>query len=548
MMIKIVIFNGKTVKYSGKMNKFDDILFDIWRAVSRHIRLNRCISEVSNLLLPHLPVEQIYVLKWEEPGSHWQVLAKGFEWPGPEKLQTKVFSRAETTRIKKWVRKQNVLHLSQSANAAELLPLFSLDRMRDRDALIAAIGERKNSDSVIILVSKEKQLFDAHHVELFKILIEPFSAAVENDHLFRDLERQKEAAEADKKSLLNKLSRNDIVDTIIGKDGGLRTVIERIALVADSDVPVLIFGETGTGKELIARTLHNRSNRSDGPFIRVNCGAIPPELLDSQLFGHERGAFTGAIATRKGWFEQADGGTLFLDEVGELSLEAQVRLLRVIQDGWLERVGGKEPLHVNIRIVLATHRDLSLMVSEGRFREDLWYRIATFPVVLPPLRERLDDLKPLAEHFAGRSSIRFGLPLILPNDEDIQLLASYSWPGNIRELASIIDRAALLGNGRCLEVSKSLGLTSSLENRSKSAGRPEIRLIDDSTILPLEEVNRRHILKALHHSGGRIEGRNGAAAILEINPNTLRARMKKLGISWKNKKIDAGEFNNQMDK
>ena len=170
--------------------------------------------------------------------------------------------------------------------------------------------------------------------------------------------------------------------------------MERVELVARSDAPVLIFGETGTGKELIARTIHNRSSRHSGPFDRVNCGAIPPELIDSQLFGHERGAFTGAVEARRGWFERADGGTLFLDEIGELPPAAQVRMLRILQDGWMERVGAEKPINVDVRIVAATNRDLASMVAEGLFREDLWYRIAVFPIVLPPLRERREDIAP----------------------------------------------------------------------------------------------------------------------------------------------------------
>ena len=268
----------------------------------------------------------------------------------------------------------------------------------------------------------------------------------------------REAAEADKRSLLTKLGRKDLGETIVGVESGLRAVMERVELVARSDAPVLIFGETGTGKELIARAIHTRSARRNGPFDRVNCGAIPPELIDSQLFGHERGAFTGAVEARRGWFERADGGTLFLDEIGELPPAAQVRMLRILQDGWMERVGGEKPINVDVRIVAATHRDLASMVAEGRFREDLWYRIAVFPIVLPPLRERREDIAQLAPHFAERAATRFGLAPVVPTAEDLALLAAYSWPGNVRELAAVIDRAAILGDGKRLDVATALGV------------------------------------------------------------------------------------------
>jgi transcriptional regulator with GAF, ATPase, and Fis domain len=333
---------------------------------------------------------------------------------------------------------------------------------------------------------------------------------------------------------LTRLGRKALADTVVGADSGLRMVMDRVELVARSDVPVLIVGETGTGKELVARLIHNRSPRASGPFIRVNCGAIPSELIDSQLFGHERGAFTGAVEARQGWFERADGGTLLLDEMGELPLAAQVRLLRILQDGWLERVGGHSPVHVDVRIVAATHRDLAAMVTQGKFREDLWYRIAVFPIHLPPLRDRLQDIPSLAAHFAEKAATRFGLALAMPTPQDITILQNYPWPGNIRELAAVIDRAAILGDGARLEVATALGVgrvpaAPPPGNGSLKPAAPEAR----PHILPLDEAMKRHIELALEAAHGRIEGPYGAARVLDINPHTLRARMRKLGIDWK---------------
>lgn len=320
---------------------------------------------------------------------------------------------------------------------------------------------------------------------------------------------------------------------VIGATGGLADAVARVTQVAPTDAPVLLEGETGSGKELLARLLHARSQRSRGPMIRVNCGAIPPELIDSELFGHERGSFTGATSTRQGWFERADGGTLFLDEVAELPLAAQVRLLRVLQEGTFTRVGGSKSLSVSVRIVTATHRDLRAMCAEGSFRADLWYRIGVFTVYIPPLRERLDDVGPLTRHFAGKSGISLtGVPLA-PSPSEIEELRRYAWPGNVRELAAVVERAAILGGGRRLEIAAALGDTT---GKRPVAGPPSSRIEPvkgaDATLATLDEAMRAHIVRALELTRGRVEGRGGAADRLGVNPHTLRGKMRRLRIAW----------------
>jgi len=316
-------------------------------------------------------------------------------------------------------------------------------------------------------------------------------------------------------------------ERLIGGDTGLAAVMVRAQMVARSSAPVLLFGETGTGKEIVARAIHEDSPFRAGPFRRVNCGAIAPELIDSELFGHEQGAFTGALTRRKGWFEQASGGTLFLDEVGELALPAQVRLLRVVQDSEVVRVGGERPVRVNVRIVAATHRDLPAMVEAQTFREDLYYRLAVFPIVIPPLRDRPADIRAFAEYFAERAANRFGLRPVPVSDDDVRVLSEYRWPGNVREIAAVMDRAVLIGQGRSLSVTAALGLsrpgaTVATAQEPASPGRIE----------PLDDVIRRHIEAALRETHGRVEGTFGAARLLRINPHTLRARMRKLKINW----------------
>jgi hydrogenase-4 transcriptional activator len=319
-------------------------------------------------------------------------------------------------------------------------------------------------------------------------------------------------------------------ERLIGGDTGLAAVMARAEMVARSRAPVLLFGETGTGKEIVARAIHEHSPYRSGPFRRVNCGAIPSELIDSELFGHEPGAFTGAGTRRKGWFEQADGGTLFLDEVGELAPAAQVRLLRVVQDGEVVRVGGERPIRVKVRIVAATHRDLPAMVETQGFREDLYYRLSVFPIVIPPLRDRPSDIRAFAEYFAERAANRFGLRLVPVSDEDVRLLAAYRWPGNVREMAAVMDRAVLIGQGRVLDVAGALGTGTTAAPRVP-ARTSEPRA--GAAIEPLDVVMCRHIEAALAAAHGRVEGRLGAAEMLRINPHTLRARMRKLKIDWR---------------
>ncbi|MBN2802966.1 MAG: sigma 54-interacting transcriptional regulator, partial [Deltaproteobacteria bacterium] len=248
------------------------------------------------------------------------------------------------------------------------------------------------------------------------------------------------------------------LENIIGNKTGLLNVIERVNIVAPKNVPVLLHGETGSGKEVIAQLIHDRSTRGGNVFKRVNCGAISRELIDSELFGHEKGAFTGTSGMHRGWFEQADKGTLFLDEVAELSGAAQVRLLRVLQDGTFTRVGGEKVISTNVRVIAATHQNLPLMIENREFREDLYYRLSVFPIVIPPLRDRKEDIGELAVYFIGRAVNKFGVKPMTITPKEVEELQKYSWPGNIREFASVINRAVLLGEatGR-LQISKALG-------------------------------------------------------------------------------------------
>jgi transcriptional regulator with GAF, ATPase, and Fis domain len=312
---------------------------------------------------------------------------------------------------------------------------------------------------------------------------------------------------------------------IVGKCSGLATVLDRVELVATKDIPVLLHGETGTGKEVIAQLIHKKSTRCKNVFIRVNCGAISPELIDSELFGHVKGAFTGATSLHKGWFERADGGTLFLDEIGELPLGAQVRLLRVIQEGCFTRVGGEKSEYANVRIIAATHRHLPEMIENKMFREDLYYRLSGFPIVIPPLRDRLEDIAAFTHYFVEQAVKQFGIKSLVISDKDIFILRQYPWPGNIREFASVINRAVLLGES-CgyLQVKAALGIDAT---DNKIADLPidhnKDVIVDDT----LEVVIRSHIEQIVLQCHGRIEGPFGAAKRLGLNPSTLRSKIRK---------------------
>ncbi len=317
---------------------------------------------------------------------------------------------------------------------------------------------------------------------------------------------------------------------IVGINSGLKDVMRQVRQVASVDSPVLILGETGVGKEMIANAIHQLSVRNGGPFIKVNAGAIPDTLIDSELFGHEKGAFTGAINQKKGRFERAHQGTIFLDEIGELPLPAQIRLLRVLQNGIIERVGGAESIPVDTRIISATNRSLREMVQFNTFREDLYYRLNVFPIILPPLRHRKQDIPLLIQHFIKRKCIKLKIenePTVFA--EELKKLKAYHWPGNIRELENLIERSLIKmkdgKNGRFLKFES---LTSKDDyHRQKSGITPE------NPILSIEEALRRHILQVLAVTNGKIHGQNGAAEKLGVNPNTLRSRMRKLGIPFK---------------
>lgn len=413
-----------------------------------------------------------------------------------------------------------------SDRSALVRALASHLKLEDNSGIILPLWTREGMLGWLTLYAWGRERYDSGHVELLAAVADPFVIALANALAHEKLLKYRDNL-IDDNRFLNKQLFARLGDEIIGGNLGLKHLMEMVRQVAPLNNTVLLLGETGTGKEVIANAIHFASPRKDGPFIKVNCGAIPEGLLDSELFGHERGAFSGAVAEKRGRFERADGGTIFLDEIGELPLQAQVRLLRVLQNHEIERVGGSRPIPVDIRVIAATHRNLESMIQDNLFREDLWFRLNVFPLIIPPLRQRREDIPALARHFIARKCRELGIadiPGIAPGA--LVRLMEYVWPGNVRELENLVERELILHRGGALQFD--VLIPSGRECESNS--RPDQSRVQPS--IRLDDVVAGHLHKVLELAGGRIHGQGGAAQLLGINPSTLRWRLDRLGIAY----------------
>jgi hydrogenase-4 transcriptional activator len=525
-----------------------DALYEVWREVGSNLELDAALQRIHGVLARQMPLGALLVREILLAPPHLVTAATGCVGEAPAAVRTDL-DLEQIERLVTWCRR-NAVDRARRGDGAWLGDT-AIPHGETGEAIVGPLNSDAGPIGLAVWLAEPEKRFSPDHLRTAEALLQPLATAFANGKRVREMERAKQAMEADKDALLSRLARQDISDTVIGSNVGFREVMARAEQVAPTDAPVLILGETGTGKEVIARAIHARSRRAEGPMFRVNCGAIPTELVDSELFGHERGSFTGAVASRKGWFERSDGGTLFLDEIGDLPPAAQVRLLRVLQDGVMERVGGQRTMQVDVRVVAATNADLGQMVADGRFREDLWYRISVFPIRLPPLRERLEDIPDLAAHFAWRAGKRLGGSPLSVSVDDVHLLVGYGWPGNVRELAAVIERAAIIGDGKRLDIPAALGGGTAGPERKGGvrAPQPQGTVPQSGSADPkadgaqshassarfptLDEVVARHIEQALARARGRVEGPSGAAAALGLNPNTLRAKMRKLGVEWR---------------
>ena len=413
---------------------------------------------------------------------------------------------------------------------------------RLESSLVMPLNVGQEDSFIITFLSRKPDTYLSRHLSLLERLEQPIVLMLERVLAFEEVARLSEQLQREKTYLQEEVKTSANFEEIIGRSQSLLRVFDQVSQVAHTDTTILILGESGTGKELIARAIHNLSPRKDKILVKINCATLPATLIESELFGHEKGSFTGAYEKRIGKFELAQGGTIFLDEIGEMPLELQAKLLRVLQEKEIERVGGKTPIKTDVRVIAATNRQVEKEVTEGRFRMDLYFRLATFPITLPALRDRKSDIPLLAHFFAQKSARKLGKPFRGINENVLNELVNYPWPGNIRELENVIEQAVIINNGQLpLELGRPLVSSLFALNAQTPPAQPApgFRGYSQSTAPPKDltdvkqiqqETERDYILAVLKQANGRIRGAGGAAELMNMKPTTLEYRIEKLGI------------------
>jgi transcriptional regulator with GAF, ATPase, and Fis domain len=505
---------------------------EFFRQATLRICGNLEIEEAMRMLLQflenHMPVSRFFLQRLDHDFNAMRTIAyANQEGCGKSNLLTPLSKDAQKSASENAPTGQDVFLIEDpdaTSICREMLAFHEVNASSLIVMVLESKGERLGS---FVLISEGEEKFTNEHLKLVLMLREPLVIAMSNILKHQEVIKLKDLLADDNRYLFDELHRLS-GDEIVGSNFGLKEVMHKVQQVAALDSPVLLLGETGVGKDVIANAIHYSSSRSNGPFVNVNCGAIPDTLIDSELFGHEKGAFTGALSQKRGRFERANKGTIFLDEIGELPLQAQVRLLKVLQSKEIERVGGVNTIPLDIRIIAATNRHLEEMVKSNTFREDLWFRLNVFPIWLPPLRERKVDLPALIQHFINLKTKELKLPAIPAlSPGAVEPLMGYHWPGNVRELENVIERALILNPKG--------PLTFDYLNLEKTKQTTTLHRLDDETD-NLDEMISRHIRRVLARTNGKVNGPDGAAAFLGINPSTLRNRMKKLGIDYGRKR------------
>jgi formate hydrogenlyase transcriptional activator len=513
------------------------LILEVAKAASSHLELAEVLESLIVALKPIIRFDAIsvFVIEGESVRMHSLHVERVGRRPG-ESVESVVARAAESVNLApKPLVKHPVNEHHISVVASSLKPYVCTDlefqkRFPEDDRLIEygvrsyvslPLLKRGELLGAVDFISFEKRNFDGNEVQLLQDVSEIVSIAVSNALAFEEINALKEQLQAENRLLQDEIVQRSIFEEIVGSSQSLRRVLTSIDRVAPTDSTVLITGETGTGKELIAHAIHRRSPRSARALVKVNCAALPAELIASELFGHEKGAFTGALQQRIGRFETAHGGTIFLDEIGELLPEMQIALLRVLQEKEFERVGGNRTIHSDVRVIAATNRDLQREVADGRFRPDLYYRLNVFPVHAPSLKDRSDDIPILVDYFISRYATRMGKRIVQIDRRTLDAMQRYSWPGNIRELQNVIERGVILADSDVFRLDPG-----TLPDLSGSASNSPIPASGNS-----REQQKTQIEAILKETRGRIAGPDGAAARLGIPASTLESRIKTLKIN-----------------
>jgi len=521
--------NPEAAKHSAALSVDDGqrhaLVLRAWEAINAERQLSGVLAAVSEVLVPVVPFGGVALADLEGCGAYaFHIVGSPAEKRSVEEVWSAHAIHPPPVRPGVPYEGSDLRRAHTAGRPYACSDVFEKNVWLPHESMLAAVGVRAYVACPLRVLGKPlgaaifclgaPTAFSPEQLAVLSDVSRPLGVAVANALANEEIRRLREQLEAENISLRAQLCQAPWFEGIVGDSTALRRVLDAVEQVAATDATVLISGETGAGKELVARALHRRSPRAQGPLVMVNCSAVPEALLASELFGHERGAFTGAVARRKGRFEQAHGGTLFLDEIAEMPLETQVLLLRVLQEREFERVGGSETLRVDVRIVAATNRDLSEQVRAGRFRDDLYYRLNVFPIRMPALRERREDIPLLVAHFAEKHAKSFGRPIARIGRRTLRLLESYDWPGNVRELENVVARAVILSKSGTLRF-----------DREALPGQ-----VLTGMQAQLQASERDMIESALIASRGRVAGANGAAKRLGMAPSTLDFRLKRLGI------------------